>query len=71
MSDEKAPYRASTKVEDISEIDRMKRALEVHKNWIWGDGIEIAKLRTRMRNLEQDMAHLKDFLTRFLTRSDN
>ena len=71
MSDEKTPYRAITKVEDISEMDRMKRALEVHKNWIWGDGIEIAKLRTRMKRLEQDMADLKGFLTRFLTRSDN
>lgn len=49
----------------------MKRALEVHKNWIWGDGIEIAKLRTRMKRLEQDMADFKGFLSQFLTRSDN
>lgn len=71
MSDEKRPYRAITGVEDISERDRIRRALEVHKDWIWGDGIEIAKLRTRMKHLEQDMADLRGLLTRFLTGSDN
>jgi len=71
MSDEKTPSRAITTVEDISETDRMKRALEVHKNWIWGDGIEIAKLRTRMKRLEQDMAELKAFMSRILTKSHN
>lgn len=71
MSDEKRPYRAITNVEDVSVMDRIRRALEVHKNWIWGDGIEIAKLRTRMKRLEQDVADLRGYLTRFLTGSDN
>ena len=69
MSDDKTPYTAITKVGDLSAMDRMKRALEVHKNWIWGDGIEIAKLRTRMKHLEQDMTDLKAFMNRILTKS--
>ncbi len=71
MSEDRAPYKPITKVENITETDRMKRALEVHKNWIWGDGLEIAKLRTRMKHLEQDQAELKDFMNRILAKSDN
>ena len=55
----------------VTETDRMKRALEVHKNWIWGDGLEIAKLRTRMKHLEQDQVDLKAFINRILAKSDN
>lgn len=49
----------------------MKRALGVYKNWIWRDKIDIAALRTRMKNLEDDLASLKSFLDRILHRSDN
>lgn len=71
MSEEKKPWRVITNVEDVSETERIKRALEVHKNWIWGDGIEIAKLRTRIKHLEQDQADLKDFINRILTKGEN
>lgn len=71
MSEDRAPYKPITKVENITETDRMKRALEVHKNWIWGDGLEIAKLRTRMKHIEQDQVDLKAFIDRILTRSPN
>ena len=71
MSEERTPYKRITKVEDPSDMDRMKRALMVYKNWIQTDGIEIAKLRTRMKHLEDDMAELKGFLNRLLAKSDN
>ena len=58
-------------IEDISEMDRMRRALEVHKDWIWGDGIEIAKLRTRMKRLEKGLDELKEVVDRLVTRSEN
>lgn len=71
MSEEQTPYKCITKVEDPSDMDRMKRALMVYKNWIQTDGIEIAKLRTRMKHLEDDMAELKGFINRILAKSDN
>ncbi len=71
MSDEKRPNRVITNVEDVLEMDRIRRALLTHKNWIWGDGIEIAKLRTRMKHLEADLEELKCFLNRLLAKTDN
>ena len=71
MSDEKRPFRVITNVEDVSEMDQIRRALLTHKNWIWGDGIEIAKLRTKMKHLEADLDDLKGFLERLLKKSDN
>lgn len=71
MSEDQAPYKRIVKVENPSDMDRVKRALEVHKNWIWRDGAEIAALRTRAKNLEQDMANLKEFINRILTQSQN
>ena len=71
MSEDRAPYKRIVKVENPSDMDQIKRALEVYKNWIWRDGTEIAALRTRMKHLEQDMAELKAFVNRILTKSDN
>ena len=71
MSDEETPHRALTKVGAISEIDRMKRALQVYRNWIWQDGRDIAELRTRMTLLEQDQLDLRAFINRILSQNMN
>ena len=42
-----------------------------YKNWIWHDGMEIARLRTRMKRLEDEVGDLKASLERALTKSDN
>ena len=52
-------------------MDRLKKVLEVYKNWIWGDGIEIAKLRTRMKKLEKELDELKEAVSRLSGRSEN
>jgi len=52
-------------------ISRMVRALMVYKNWIWRDGIEIAKLRTRMKRLEKEVDELNEVVGRISTRSEN
>lgn len=71
MSEDQTPYKRIVKIENPSDMDQVKRALEVYKSWIWRDGTEIAALRTRMKHLEQDMTDLKAFMNRILTKSDN
>ena len=71
MSEDQTPYKRIVKIENPSDMDQVKRALEVYKSWIWRDGTEIAALRTRMKHLEQDMADLREFINRILTKSDN
>ena len=71
MSEDRPPYRRDELPGKLSDEDRIKRALETHKNWIWGDGIEIAKLRTKMKHLEADVDELKGYLERLLKKNDN
>lgn len=71
MSEDRVPYKRIVKIENPSDMDQVKRALEVYKTWIWRDGTEIAALRTRMKNLEQDQKDLRAFINRILTQSDN
>ena len=71
MSEDQTPYKRIVKIENPSDMDQVKRALEVYKSWIWRDGTEIAALRTRMKHLEQDMTDLKAFMNRILAKSDN
>ena len=42
----------------------MSRALQVHKEWIWNDGLRILKLANRVENLEKEMADVKGILER-------
>ena len=71
MSEDRPPYRKAPDLEKISQMDRLKRVLEVYKDWIWGDGIEIAKLRTRMKKLEKELDELKEAVSRISPRSEN
>ncbi len=67
MSEDSPPYRKAPDVSKISQMDQVRKALEVYKSWIWGDGIEIAKLRTRMKSLEKELEELREIVNRSLT----
>ena len=77
MSDEKPPDGKPKEPGNApaspppSDLARMKRALMVYKNWIWSDGIEIARLRYRLERLERGMAEIESFVNRILIKSDN
>ena len=71
MSEDRAPYKRLGQPQEISELDRMSRALKVHRNWIWADGLRIVKLADRVRDLETEMAELKGTLERILTKNMN
>ena len=71
MSEDSPPYRKAPDLDKISQMDRLKKVLEVYKNWIWGDGIEIAKLRTRMNRLEKELDQLKETVERISAGSEN
>ena len=71
MSEDRAPYKRPGQPVEISELDRMSRALKVHRNWIWADGLRIVKLADRVHDLENEMAELKGTLERILTKNMN
>jgi hypothetical protein len=62
MSEDRAPYKRPGQPEENSLLDRMSRALQVHREWIWGDGLRILKLAHRVENLEKEMAEVKETL---------
>jgi hypothetical protein len=64
MSEDRAPYKRLGQPEEKSLLDRMDRALKVHKEWIWNDGLRILKLAHRVENLEKEMAEVKRILER-------
>lgn len=59
MSEDRAPYKRPGQPEESSLLDRMSRALQVHREWIWGDGLRMLKLAHRIQNLEKEMAEMK------------
>ena len=67
MSEEKPPDKRPDQADENSLLDRMRRALQVHKEWIWNDGYRILKLAHRVENLEREMAKLRETLDHFLT----
>ncbi|OGD39560.1 MAG: hypothetical protein A2V45_01210 [Candidatus Aminicenantes bacterium RBG_19FT_COMBO_58_17] len=67
MSEERPPYKRLGQLEETSVLDRMDRALKVHRNWIWSDGLRIVKLADRVCDLEREMAELKATLERITT----
>jgi len=71
MSEDRTPYKPILGVENTNVMDRMKRALQVYRNWIWQDGRDIAELRTRMTLLEQDQLDLRAFINRILSQNMN
>lgn len=71
MSEDRTPYKPVKKVEELSDLERIRRAMEVYKRWIWRDKIEIGALRTRISQLELDFHDLKEFMNRILAKSDN
>ena len=71
MSEDKAPYKRPGQPEEKSLLDRMSRALQVHREWIWNDGLRILKLAHRVENLEKEMADVKGTLERVLTKNMN
>ena len=64
MSEDRAPYKRPGQPEEKSLLDRMSRALQVHREWIWNDGLRILKLAHRVENLEKEMADVKGILER-------
>lgn len=56
---------------DRAELEQIIRALQVHKTWIWSDGLRMVKMADRIRNLEHDMAEMKGRLDRFAKLSEN
>lgn len=71
MSEDRVPYKPIGQLEKLSELDRMKRAIMVHKEWIWSDGLRIVKLSSRVDTLEKEMADVKSVLERVLKPSEN
>lgn len=74
MSDDRPEYKRNPPADDISEsdqINRMDRALRVHKQWIWSDGLRIIKLSSRVERLEKEMAETKSILERILKQTLN
>jgi len=67
MSEDRSPYKRLGQPEETSLLDRMSRALQVHREWIWADGLRILKLAHRVENLEKEMAELKATLERITT----
>jgi hypothetical protein len=43
------------------------RAVRVHRDWIWHDGLRIVKLADRVRDLEQETVETKATLERITT----
>lgn len=56
---------------DKAELEKIVRALQVHKTWIWNDGLRMVKLANRVETLENDMAELKATLERATKPSEN
>jgi len=71
MSEDRAPYKRPGQPEEKSLLDRMNRALQVHREWILNDGLRILKLAHRVENLEKEMADVKGILERILTKNMN
>ena len=71
MSEDRAPYKRPGQPEEKSLLARKSRALQVHKEWIWADGLMILKLAQRIENLEKEMAEVKGTLERVLTKNMN
>lgn len=71
MSEDRPPYKRVTGPEEITELDKIRRAMMVYKNWIWRDAAAIGELRTRLANLEEDQRSMREFLNRIMTASLN
>ena len=71
LSEDRAPYKRLGQPEENSLLDRMSRALQVHREWIWNDGLRILKLAHRVENLEKEMADVKGILERITKPSEN
>ncbi len=71
MSEEQPPYKKAPGPGELSDLDRMKRAIMVYKNWIWTDKRDIAELFGRLSALEKDHQELKAYIDRILTRTEN
>ena len=71
LSEDRPPYKRIGQPDENSLLDRMSRALQVHREWIWNDGLRILKLAHRVENLEIEMAELKGTLERVLTKNMN
>ena len=71
MSEDRPPYKRLGQPQETSELDRMSRALQVHREWIWNDGLRILKLAHRVENLEKEMADVKGILERITKPSEN
>jgi len=71
MSEDRAPYKRPGQPEENSLLDRMSRALQVHKKWIWNDSYKILKLTQRVDRLEREMTKLRETLDHFLTPGAN
>jgi len=67
MSEDRAPYKRPGQPQEICELERLDRALKVHRNWIWADGLRIVKLTDRVLELERGMAELRETLDHLLT----
>jgi len=67
LSEDRAPYKRPGQPQEICELERMDRALKVHRNWIWADGLRIVKLTDRVHDLERGMAELRETLDHLLT----
>jgi len=67
MSENGPVYKRTGLPEETSLLDRMSRALQVHREWIWNDGLRILKLANRVENLEKEMADVKGILERITT----
>ena len=71
MSENGPVYKRPGLPEETSLLDRMSRALQVHREWIWHDGLRILKLAHRVENLEKEMADVRGILERILTKNMN
>lgn len=67
MSEDWAPYKRLDQAEETSELDHLMRAVRVHRDWIWHDGLRIVKLADRVRNLERETAEMKAAVERITT----
>jgi hypothetical protein len=67
MSEDRSPYRRLGQPEESSELDHLMRAVRVHRDWIWHDGLRIVKLADRVRDLEQETVETKATLERITT----
>jgi hypothetical protein len=67
MGEDKPAYKRLGQPEEISELERMNRALRIHRNWIFSDGLRIIKLADRVHDLERGLAELKETIDHMLT----